>query len=229
GAIGTPTGKAAALSNFTVSPISGNLTGVTGSNPLTFSVKPSNKNTAASFYIGADLPITASNSAGAFGPATSQFYVYAGVSNPTTGATVTASASTYRGVSVSGTTLSFGGVVRPNVGSATVTLDPATNQRTISGSSGISAGVSRATFTISGENSMAITVTQDSAMTMTRTGGGTIAVNLTHTAFPTTIGTGGSTGTEGTSTFHTGGSFMVSSGTPVGAYSGAYSTTVSYN
>ncbi|HEX6860304.1 MAG TPA: DUF4402 domain-containing protein [Caulobacteraceae bacterium] len=230
GSIGTPTGKAGALSAFDVTSVSGSITNVTGTNPLSFTIKPANKNTDASFYVGATLPITANNSAGSFGAATSQFYVYVAASpaTPTTGITSTVSATTYRGLSMSGSTLNFGKVAKPLTGTTTVTLTPGVSPtRTVSVPSSPSAGWSQATFTITGENSMAISVTQ--ASTLTLTGPGTaITANLTHTTFPTQVGSG-STGSQGTATFYTGGSFTIGTSQTVGSYSGTYNTTVSYN
>lgn len=230
GSIGSPTGKTAAMSAFNATAISGSISASSGTNPLSFTITPANKNTDPSFYVGGTMPITATNSAGTVGAATSQFYVYAHPTNPTTGATVTTTANTYRPPSVSGTQLNFGRVGKPSTGTTTVTITPSTGTatRTVSGAGGPSTGWSQATFTITGENSLAITVSQDSSLTLSGPGAN-ITASLTHTTFPTVIGTGGTTGSQGTSTFYTGGSFTIGTSQTVGTYNGSYNTTVSYN
>lgn len=231
GSIGLPTGKAGQLTNFTISATSGTIKSQTGFNPVEFVINPQNKNTPPVFYIGAEFPIEASNSAGASGAATSQFYVYVARSptTPTTGVTGLASATTYRGLSFQGTTLlNFGSIVRPAGGSQTVTIDPATGARSITGGGGGGGSPARATYLLRGEGGLAISVSQDESMTLNRIGGGgAIPVTLTHTTFPTLLS--GSTGAEGSATFHTGGWFTISPGTPMGEYSGSFATTVSYN
>lgn len=233
GAIGAPTGKAGLLTNFTVSAVSGTIPVQQGTSPLDFIINPQNKNTPPVFYLGADFPIEASNGPGASGPATSQFYVYVERSPtvPTTGVVGYASATTYRGLSFAGTTLlDFGSIVRPSSGATTVTLDPASGARIISGGAGSGGGgtPARASYLLKGEGGLAISISQDAAMTLSRTGGGaTIPVTLSHTPFPTALS--GSTGAEGSATFHTGGAFTVTSATPIGEYSGSFATTVNYN
>lgn len=231
GPIGAPTGKAGTLTNFTVSAVSGTIPIQQGTNPLEFLISPQNKNTPPVFYLGADFPIEASNGPGASGPATSQFYVYVERSPtvPTTGVVGFASAVTYRGLSFEGTTLlDFGSVVRPASGSQTVTVSPSTGARTVTGGGGGGGSPKRASYLLKGEGGLAISISQDTGMTLNRTGGGgSIPVTLTHTPFPTALG--GSVGFEGSASFYTGGSFTVTSATPMGEYTGSFSTTVNYN
>lgn len=231
GSIGAPTGKAGALAQFTVSGVSGSISDKQGVNPVDFVINPQNKNTAPVFYVGADFPIEASNGAGASGPATSPFYVYVAraPAEPTTGVLGLASATTYRGLSFEGETqLDFGSVVRPVSGSMTVTVSPSTGVRTIDGGGGGGGSPRRAAYLLKGEGGLAISISQDTALSLSRTGGGgSIPVALTHTAFPTALS--GSSGFEGSASFYTGGSFTVTSATPIGEYTGSFSTTVNYN
>ncbi|HYG25853.1 MAG TPA: DUF4402 domain-containing protein [Caulobacteraceae bacterium] len=227
GSIGSPSGKAGALGNFNVTALSGTISAASGTNPRSFTIKPINKSTPASFYVGADLPIAASNGAGEAGPATSQLYVYDAPASPSMGATISAAANIYRGVTITGTALNFGTIVKPSSGSATVTLNPDTNTRSVTGSSAVGSA-SRAAFVVTGENSVAITVTQDSVLTLNRTGGGSILVTLSRSAVPTSIGSGTS-GAAGSTTFYTGGTFVVGSATLLGIYTGSYNTRVDYN
>jgi hypothetical protein len=234
GSIGSPTGKAGALSAFEVTSAggnSGNIQNISGTNPLTFTVTPKNKNFDASFYIGADFPIGSSAGAGSFGPATSQFYVYAGSSaSPTTGTIITATATTYRGISITGSSMAFGVISKPASGTATVTMGPGSDIVDITGGSSTHSGAAnRAAFTVSGEGGMAIAVTVDPSFTMNRTGGGgSFTVTTNNTTLPTLIpGSAGAGGT--TSTFHVGGSFDITPGTAAGGYTGSFNVMASYN
>jgi len=234
GSIGTPVGKAGSLGNFNVTATSGSITGSSGTNPLTFTITPVNKSTDAAFYIGADFPITASNSAGSVGAASSQMYVYVAKSptTPTTGATVTASATTFRGIAFSGTpTMNFGVVSKPATGtSGTVVLGPSSD--TVSTTGGISTTssgtIARAAFNLTGESSMAITVTVDPTFTMNRSGGGSLTVTTNNSGLPTAL-SGTVTGSQGTASFYVGGSFPITSSTLVGTYSGSFNVTAAYN
>lgn len=233
GSIGSPTGKAGALTNFNVSSSSGTLGTVTGTNPITFTITPQNKNTNASFYIGADFPIGSSNSAGTFGSAQSQFYIYLAHSptTPTTGTTVTATATTYRGISISGTSMAFGTISKPGSGTTTVTLGPSSDTVALTGgtTSTASGTPQRASYTVSGEGGMAITVTVDPSITMNRTGGGgSFTISINHTTLPTAIpGSAGASGT--TATFYVGGAFNITTSTVAGDYTGSFNVVASYN
>ena len=70
--------------------------------------------------------------------------------------------------------------------SGTVTIDPATGQRSLSGQGGlVTSGVSasRATFNVAGESAQTFSINVPPSMTMTRSGGSeTIAVALTASA-----------------------------------------------
>lgn len=234
GSIGSPTGKAGTLTNFNVTLASGNaLSTPTGTNPISFTITPQNKNSNASFYIGADFPIGSSGSGGAFGSATSQFYIYLAHSptTPTTGATVTATATTYRGISIGGTSMAFGTVSKPGSGTATVTLGPSSDTVALTGgtTSTASGTPQRASYTVSGEGGMAITVTVDPSITMNRTGGGgSFTINTNHTTLPTVIpGSAGAAGT--TATFYVGGAFDITTSTVAGDYTGSFNVMASYN
>lgn len=235
GTIGTPTGKAGALSTFTITANSGSITtAVTGTNPINFQITPSNKNTPAKFYIGAAMPIAGYNGAGATGAAESGYYVYTSVpaSVPSAGTQGTVTAYTYTALSITGgATLQFGSIMRPSTGSATVSVDHEDNSLDLVGTiAAVSNTHSRATYTVNGEGGQAITVTVPTSMTMNRLGGGTtpITVTLTKTTLPTAIG--GTIGSQSSAApFYVGGNFTVSSTTETGSYQGTYQVTALYN
>jgi len=235
GSVGTPTGKAGALSNFTVAANVGVITtAASGTNPVEFQITPPSKSTNASFYFGADLPITGYDGAGAAGSAASGFYVYASIPSvvPSTGASSTASALTYRAVSFTtlSPTLKFGTIVRPSSGNTTVTLSPTTGLVTLSGTgtgSGQAGTTTAAAYTVSGEGGSAVSVTVPTSFAMNRAGGGAITTNLTPSTLPTLLSN--SAGTVGTAGFTVGGNFTIGSGAVIGDYSGTYSVTVAYN
>lgn len=131
------------------------------------------------------------------------------------------------------TDLSFGTVVRPIAGSGTVTIDPATGNRNLTGSgallnTGPNAAAGRASYTVTGEGGQTFSITVPASFNMTRTGGSeTIAVTLTATA--TTGSLSGALGATGTSTFGVGGAIPVANTTASGAYTGTFNVIVAYN
>ncbi len=131
------------------------------------------------------------------------------------------------------TDLSFGTVVRPITGSGTITVDPATGDRTVDGAAaGINPGsggaAARATFTVGGEGGQAFSISVPPDVTMTRSGGAeTMVATLNPTA--TTGALSNSLGNNGSATFGVGGVLAVTSATTSGAYSGSFVVTVQYN
>lgn len=233
GSIGTPTGKAGALTNFTVSSAA-TITGLTGTNPIDFTIELTSKNTPVTVNIGADFPIVAADGAGSTGAATSGFYVYAiNTGTPVAGDSDNATATVWRPISFTGTpTLVFGSIVKPGSGSSVVTLNPSLGSSPVSVTgNAVVAGSSaaRATYNITGEGGQAISVTPASSFVMNRVGGGTtpLTVTLTSTTLPTLLSA--SLGSEGTATFYMGGNFTIDTATETGNYSGTYDVTVAYN
>ena len=130
--------------------------------------------------------------------------------------------------------LSFGTVVRPISGSGTVTISQTDGTRTNTGSlalltTGPNAAASRATYTVNGEGGQGFSISVPATFDMTRSGGPSDIITVT--VVPTaTSGTLSSTlGNGGTASFGVGGTITVDSTTPSGAYSGTFTTTVTYN
>jgi hypothetical protein len=233
GAIGTPTKRARALTNFTVAMGTATLlTGPSGSSPITFYLAAIPKNTARTFYVAFDFPIAGDNSGLASGAATSGFYVYVSKvsSLPTTGVTATAAANVFRPIAISNpTSLVFGTVVRPRTGSGSVVINASTAARTVSG--GVAAlstpAPSRASFTVTGEGGQAFSVSMPSTLIMTTTGA-SLTVALTTSAGPSQV-LSSAVGSAGTYSFGVGGSLPVTSTTRTGSFKGSFAVTVNYN
>jgi hypothetical protein len=232
---GTPTGRAGALQNFTVSTTGATAVTVppvpSSGNPLTFTIQPIQNNQSRTFYIGFDFPI---NSTGSTGSANSSFSVTAsraggGTSVPGSGS---ATANVFRAISLSKTAdLSFGKIIRPSTGSGTVTLSAA-GVRTVTGTGAVaiaSPAPTRAAFSVSGEGGQAVTVTIPATFTMT-SGANTLTVTTASTGggaqtLSSNLGNAGSNPTA----INVGGSFPMTSATPTGAYTGTFTVTVQYN
>ena len=129
--------------------------------------------------------------------------------------------------------LSFGTIVRPIVGSGTVTISQADGSRSNTGalallSTGPNAAAGRAAYTVNGEGGQGFSISVPATFDMTRSGGAEIiTVSVVATAatgvLSSTLGSGG------TATFGVGGTITVLSTTASGAYSGTFLTTVAYN
>ena len=133
---------------------------------------------------------------------------------------------------VKNTDLAFGALVAPTLGGNTVTIDPTSGLRTISGSgnAGLSTAltVSRATYSVGGEGGAAFSVTVPSGFTMTRSGGvETLPVVLSASALSGALS--GSLGSTGAANFSIGGAFPLTSTTVPGDYTGTFNVTVGYN
>ena len=233
GSVGSPTGRAQGLTNFNVTGVTAVISGVSGTNPVSFTVGGIPNPGTRTFYVGADFPIAGNDSPSATGNATSSFYVYVAVSPtvPTVGSTGQAVASVFRPIALSGSTgLAFGRVVRPSTGTGTVTVNNSTGARTVTGTGALglsSPTPSRASYTVSGEGGQVFSITVPTSFQMTGPGPA-LTVSLTPTAsgsqtLPSALGS------AGTFPFGVGGSFPISSTTTPGAYSGSYSVTVQYN
>jgi hypothetical protein len=122
--------------------------------------------------------------------------------------------------------LAFGTIIRPNTGSATVTVDNA-GARTVVGAAAVGGSATAASFQVIGEGGSVYSVTVPASFNMT-SGANTLAVATTNSS-----GGGGtlsgSAGTVSTASFGVGGSINVSTATAAGAYTGNLTITASYN
>ena len=147
----------------------------------------------------------------------------------TSSQTTTGSVTIFQPITLSKTKdLAFGVIVRPASGSGTVTVSTA-GARTISGSGALLNDVtpSAATFTANGEGGQAFSINVPSSFTMTGPSSSTLNVAVTASAATATMS--GALGAAGSATFTVGGSITVASTTVNGAYSGTFTTTVTYN
>jgi hypothetical protein len=237
GSVGSPTGRAQALTNFTVCQCGGTATisGVSGTNPVSFTIAGFANGSSRTFYVGADFPISGNDTASATGSATSGFYVYVAVSPtvPTVGSTSgLARANVFRPIALSASTgLAFGKIVRPSTGTGTVAVDNATGARTVTGTGAIglsSPTPTRASYTVSGEGGQVFTLSFPTSFQMTGPGPAlTVTLNPTTPSGSKTLSS--TLGSAGTLAFQMGGSFPISSTTTTGAYSGSYTVSVTYN
>jgi hypothetical protein len=234
--IGSPTGRAQALANFTINGSSATITSST-STTANFSL-PNNVTNGGTetFNIGFDFPIAGDSSTLTSGGATSLFRVQVatGASTPSGTAaanTGTATATVYRGLSVSkNSDLKFGSIVLPPSGSGTVTLDASTGALSVAG--GALAGPtttyprSRGLFTYTGEGATTVTLNV-STFAMVLSGTSLTVTPTLSTASPATLS--GSGGGAGSLPVGVGGVFTLSSTTPLGTYTGTFTVTAAYN
>lgn len=236
GSIGSPTGRAGAVTNFTVHPVTAVLVGSpSGTNPMTFMIQPIGQDSTKSFYIGMDFPILGDNSGQPTGAASSSFYVATALANQTGNYDIDtglATATVFRPITITMTSnLAFGAVSKPFAGNGLVSLDAATGEVTVSGQGvqempGIAAPASAA-YTVNGEGGQAFSISVPPSFVMNGPGG-TLTVTTTSTA-GTIQSLSGALGSAGSFAFKVGGSFPITSATPTGAYSGTYNVVVNYN
>jgi hypothetical protein len=231
---GTNSGRAMAMSNFTVS------NGATIGAGATFTVPALNKNQSETFRIGMDFPIAGDDAGGATGAQPSTFVVkiVAGSGGTPTGpVTGVGTVTVERGLTVSKISdLAFGSIIPPSTGSGVVTIADTTGA--ISSVTGTNAAVlpaSRpsasshpASFVISGEGAETFALAIPASFGMSL-GGSSLMVTTspslsigTHT-FPTSLGS------AQTLPLLIGGSFPLASGTPDGGYTGTFAVVVNYN
>lgn len=233
--IGTPTGRAGALTNFTVSPVSNAtiVSAASGTNPMNFTLGPIGAGNTATLYIGADLPIYGDDSTTkATGNASSSIIVTTTDDKGKSPATSlgAATAKVVRHLTISSpTALNFGRVIKPASGNGSVVLPASTGTRTVAGGIGLATPApSRATFTTTGEGGQAISISVPTTITMSNGSGGTINVTTSNTAQGAQL-LSNNIGGSGSFTFYVGGAFAMTNSTPTGAFTGTYNVTVSYN
>ena len=226
GATGSPTGRADPLTSFTMANGTGTLSGaITGSSPIDFRLVAIPRNSSRTIHVGATYPVEDDNSPQGTGDATSGFYVWArATSPPSAGATGSATSTVYRRISISKTSdISFGRIVRPTTGSATIGINASDGARTVGTAVALATPTpTRAAYTVTGESGRTFSVSL-SPFTMTGPPGGSLTVTPTHDAGLSPVLTGG------TFSFNAGASFILTSTTPGGSYSGSFDVTVVYN
>lgn len=234
GNIGSPSGRAGVLGNFTVTAGSATISvAPTGTNPVNFRIAGIPRGGSATFFVGADMPISGNDAAAATGNASSRFYVYVSIApnTPTAGSTTgLAVARVLRPISVAASTgLAFGKILRPTAGAGSVTVSASTGQRSFTGigTAGLgSPAPTRATYTVSGEGGQAFSLGFPATFNLTGPGA-PLTVSLTGTATsPVTLSA--TPGSAGTFEFGIGGSFPLSATTATGLYQGSYAVTVQY-
>jgi len=232
GVIGAVTGRARAFSAFNVAMgTAGLVSGPTGGNPLEFTLTPVGDNSDKTFFVGAVFRVAGEDSGLPSGLGVNAFYVYAVDPNGQTlaGDADQGKVTAYRSLAISKTAdLDFGRIQIPSSGSSTVTLNPGTGVRTLTGNAVAYATPTptRGGFAISGEGGQQVSLTVPATIQMT--GPGTLTLNVTHDA-QSTPRLSGDLGAAGTYDFHVAGSFTITPTTPVGGYSGILTVSVDYN
>lgn len=232
GAIGSLVGRARALGTFTVAMGSATVVGApTGTNPIAFQLQPLGDNTPRTFFVGSDFPVAGDDSGLPTGQGQNSFYV-----SIVDGNGLTLSSDTdngllqgYRALAIAKTAdLSFGRIQIPTSGASTVSLDPATGVRSVSGTAfGYpTPAPTRAAFSITGEGGQQVSLTIPSTFNLT--GPSSLIVNVTDTA-PNAPSLTGTIGSAGSYNFTIGGDFAISSATPTGAYAGVLTVSLDYN
>lgn len=233
---GTPTNRANAATNFTLS-----TTGATGTintapgtgNTITATLGPIGKNLSKTIYAGMDATYSGDNSVAATGSANTSFAVT--VTNKSGAGAVSSSgvvtAKVFRTLTISiGTPLAFGRVSRPRTGTGTVSLSAggAAVAVTGDGTAAIANPVpTSAILSASGEGGQALTITVPATFTMAN-GASTITVTTDAINAGAQV-LDGSAGSAGTKVVTVGGSFPLTSATTLGAYSGTFVVTFQYN
>jgi hypothetical protein len=231
--IGTPTGRAGALANFTVAGPGVTMTSQTSSTTLFDLTNGLNNGDTETFTVGMDFPIDGDSSGGSSGAATSAFLVQVASGNGTpSGSTMgTATATVYRGLSVTKAhDMALGSILRPTSGSGTVAVDATTGDVSVTGAGtafGSTSARSRAAFTVSGEGGETITFSVPGTFDMTSGANSLTVTTTSSTTSPATLS--GTAGAAGSLTLGVGGSFPITSTTPFGTYHGVFTVTVAYN
>lgn len=227
GVAGTPTGRAQALSNFTIAGGSNPppMSAPKGKNSISFTIDGALKSTTYDFYIGMDFPISGDDSSAGTGLATSSFLVSVAASN----STGTAVATVFRPIALAAnSSLEFGMIVRPRTGTATVSINPSTGVRTVSGgAAALSLPMPHpASFTVSGEGGQTFSISAPAFDLVNK------QTSLTVTPSTSPFGSAtltGALGANGSATISVGGSVSIRDTTPPGQYTGTATVTVQYN
>ncbi|WP_066801296.1 DUF4402 domain-containing protein [Sphingomonas soli] len=229
--LGAPSGRMGQLDNFTVSALTAVITGSpSGTGPMSFTIAPIGLSGVATFYLGMDVPILGNDSAEATGAASAAFQVSAAFSGGGAADTQggTATATVFRPLSIAATVnLFFGALIRPDVGSGTVTLDAITGNRALVNVGAIGPAPVRARFVVSGEGGQSFSLSMPESFEMNGPGAPLTVVLQSDAIGPSILD--GSIGNSGSNVINVGGSFAISSITPQGAYAGSFEVSVAYN
>ena len=232
GTIGPLTGRARALTNFTVSMGTATIAVAPGgTNPVSFQLAPLGNSSGKTFFIGADFPVAGDDSGLPTGNGQNGFFadVVDATGLELTGDTDKGKVTAFRALTVTKTAdLNFGRIQIPPSGTSTVTLDASTGTRTVTGAGFAypTPAPTRGAFTVTGEGGQQFSLSVPSSLTLT--GPGTLTVSVTDTA-PAAPSLSGGLGAAGTYSFTIGGSFTLSGATPTGAYSGVLTVSLDYN
>lgn len=233
---GSPTGRLAALTNFSVA--SGTATIMSPpapANTINFLVEPIGRNSNKTFWVGAHMTVRGDDSGLATGAATAGFNVRvaADPANPAApGTDSVAIANVRRSTAITKVSdLSFGSLVRPRSGSSTVTINAGTGVRTVGGNGvGLpSPAPQRAVYTITGEGARTLSVSVPANFPMVHSNGSN-SLTVTLSRNPTgTLTLSGTAGGAGSVTLNVGGSFPMGTATLPGIYTGSFNVTMQYN
>lgn len=233
-AVGSPTARAKALTNFTASGATATIVGSpTTGNSISFLIEPIGQNGTKTFWVGFDFPFAGNETGLPTGSASTNFVVtisddkgkdpYSSLGSVT--------ATVFRPIAVQLLSdLAFGVISRPHTGSGSVSIDAATGARTLAGA-GVqpmgSPATSVASYSVGGEGGQVFSVTVPQSFPMTGSPGTlTVTTSTTATGFQMLSG---SLGAGGTATFNVGGTISVDTSTALGPYSGSFAVTVQYN
>lgn len=232
GSVGTGSGRARPLSRLLFAMGTATLAGSPG-NPATgtFTISAVGANASKTFFIGADFTVGGDDSGLATGAAEADLFAWAAESPaaPTTGDVGRFTAKVIRSIAMTKTAdLVFGAVTRPATGAGAVTIDPASGARATSG--GVVALPSpipgAAGFSVTGEGGQAISVTVPASFVMNGPAAITVTTASTVAGAPVLSS---ALGSGGAYAFGVGGSAPITSTTPAGDYTGAFTVTVAYN
>ncbi|MDO9489138.1 MAG: DUF4402 domain-containing protein [Sphingomonadaceae bacterium] len=233
---GSPSGRLAALTSFSVS--SGTATILSPpapSNVIDFLIEPVGRNSNKTFWVGANMTVRGDESGLATGAATSGFNVRVAADPAvpaTPGTDSVAIANVRRSTAITKVSdLNFGALVRPRTGSSTVGIDAATGVRTVGGNGvGLpSPAPHRAVYTITGEGGRTLSVSLPASFPMVHSNGSN-SLTATLKRSPTgNLTLSGTAGGAGTVTLNVGGSFSMGTATLPGSYTGNFNITMQYN
>jgi hypothetical protein len=234
---GAVTNRAGPLNNFTVSLITDTYdhNPTTGSS-INFALSAAN---SAQFYLGFDFTVLGDNSGKNTGvsAAAISFETCASQAGAcVAGAThsffsPSATATVFRPIAMANSQgLVFGRIVRPNTGSGSVTMDPASGVRTATGGASFVSvpAATPAVYAVTGEGGQVFSISVPPTFSMTGPGGASVTTTLTSTATGSAA-LSAALGSAGSYSFKVGGSIPLSSTTTDGAYSGSYTVMVQYN
>jgi len=231
GVAGSPTKRARSLVRIVFALGTATLAGSPGApGSPNFTIGAVGPNSSKTFWVGADLGVAGDDSGLATGDAESDFFAFAAESpaTPTTGAIGRAQVRVIRSLAIAKTSdMIFGKVIKPALGSGTVSIDAVSGVRTVTGGTGVDTPLpTRAAFNVTGEGGQAISITVPPSFQMT--GPQTLTVTTTSS-----VGGGpilsSSLGAMGSFSFGVGGSFPISNTMLSGDYAGMFTVTAAYN